>query len=768
MIWHCSKNNVQLNNGQVHLKVTKNSSWDFRYSQDAATGEWRKCFWLFEGSTFMRTIDDVPCGDPTYGDGGPGYLYGLYEVDCIIPSNAHYYPTVWLYGPHKELDLFEFSHAKDDKFDFFSNVHWIPDLSNPDARNECPVLYKMGGGLFGTMHTWSVLWTPEKIVYYLDGNEYRTHYIETPVNCWEKMFLVINNGPTNAYGYKNINDFIPNQDLIVDAVRMYEPTGNNYNQLLEEPGMELEALDKNQTDVRGDVVTYDKKAYYRNTSNHISAFDWDYTSEEWGYIEKPYGYDFSFHSDPFFSSTGKLFFRNHDRVVFNMWSDASGWHDSKLDNITSQKALGDIIPWDWGTAPVGEVIYKDDDYKLKHFYWNGSTWVNEVYHNSAPQAYDKFEPVSVGPNTDFVVYEGKQDRILHRRDNRLYAIIKAVSSSTHTPSLMSYVELYPLLRTNGMFEVDDVLNRIYYVTENNNRLRYLEHVGGTWQHFFMNESVTNVCGNVTPYPGANKVFYTDAHNRLWNFWHDGTNWHADALSWGVQEVMDNVLPVQMPGEPLRVFFRTLSLNLLYFEWDDNNGKWQLRVPVNPSDADDLFGGRVKGNISYGFNNAVYFNGMDNKAWHCKEVPVCTELVFPCNVTVYNSYAGKNETIFYTENDSSYIEETIHYTQFTGDTVPPPYIQHILDNPAYLLEEVYPNTSSGVFNVYLKDTTLNDLDVDRRLQITNVTTGEIVEDQYVSKEDDNIYVDMQEQPAGVYHINLIREDGKIETHMIIKE
>jgi|GEM_PF-3576025 len=108
------------------------------------------------------------------------YTYGLFEIRCQQPAGRGFWPAFWLIGANSwppEIDVFEGKGSK--PLYSSNNVHW--------PGESCSMGYELNSGTDFTQgfHTFSMAWHPNRITFYLDGEEVRTlyhHVPQTPMN----------------------------------------------------------------------------------------------------------------------------------------------------------------------------------------------------------------------------------------------------------------------------------------------------------------------------------------------------------------------------------------------------------------------------------------------------------------------------------------------------------------------------------------------------------------------------------------------------------
>ncbi len=195
--------------------------------------------------------DDFPQYNDRFPQSG-GYLYGMFEIRCKLPKVKGQFPAFWLCGNNAwppEIDVFEF-HKAGKKQRLTASVHWLNDayFALPDSmrvRSQLPknmassTDYTRRYNLTRKMHTYSVIWTPECIIWCFDKKVVKTDTIAKHIPghisakylsemCkWNKMDIVVNSGLNYP---KQGDNSIDNDPFIIEYVRVYKPaTLNDYN-----------------------------------------------------------------------------------------------------------------------------------------------------------------------------------------------------------------------------------------------------------------------------------------------------------------------------------------------------------------------------------------------------------------------------------------------------------------------------------------------------------------------------------------------------------
>lgn len=158
---------------------------------------------------------------------------GYIEIRAKLPKGDKVYPTFWLlaedrvWGP--EWDMWEYFGQKDVRHDIMGS-HLMTGLYS-DSSNKWDTSFIPR---FDTTHVcanWHVYgfeWTANYAKWYLDGNEIRTLYPNSPnVVEWpnEEMFLILNNGQRTES--EDHNTIWPNY-VEIDYVRIYQKFNGDF------------------------------------------------------------------------------------------------------------------------------------------------------------------------------------------------------------------------------------------------------------------------------------------------------------------------------------------------------------------------------------------------------------------------------------------------------------------------------------------------------------------------------------------------------------
>lgn len=106
------------------------------------------------------------------------FYYGKYEIRCKLPKGKSFFPAFWMYrsNPWNEIDVFEFRNEYNGLGNFdldksikthSMNIH--TDFDEDGQSENCPTHWN-GPDFSQSFHTFTVIWTPHKVEWYVDGD----------------------------------------------------------------------------------------------------------------------------------------------------------------------------------------------------------------------------------------------------------------------------------------------------------------------------------------------------------------------------------------------------------------------------------------------------------------------------------------------------------------------------------------------------------------------------------------------------------------------
>jgi hypothetical protein len=159
--------------------------------------------------------------------GKASFKYGRIEFNAKLPIGRGTWPAFWLYGTgdkYSEIDIME-NVGYESQLVWFS-THSESGTANPSAHHTSPITIKDTNTAF---HVYSVDWTPDYIIGYVDGVKYFSLYkkdIDPALWTFDSnMFLIINLAIGGSWGgYEGVDSSAFPQTVLVDYVRVYAYT----------------------------------------------------------------------------------------------------------------------------------------------------------------------------------------------------------------------------------------------------------------------------------------------------------------------------------------------------------------------------------------------------------------------------------------------------------------------------------------------------------------------------------------------------------------
>jgi beta-glucanase (GH16 family) len=160
--WHLPEN-VEVSNGTLKI-ITKKLTTPY-------TGTW-VTNWSTSPPTTKTSNFDYTTGEiwSNYKFG-----HGRFEIRCKLPKGKGFFPAFWTYAgnPWNEIDVFEFWNEKTlgiydpSKLSKVHKMNAHYDFNGDGNSTNCPTKYT-GPDFSQSFHTFIVVWTPYKIMWYVD------------------------------------------------------------------------------------------------------------------------------------------------------------------------------------------------------------------------------------------------------------------------------------------------------------------------------------------------------------------------------------------------------------------------------------------------------------------------------------------------------------------------------------------------------------------------------------------------------------------------
>lgn len=116
--------------------------------------------------------------------------WGYFETRAKVPAGPNLVPAFWLLADDRsypqELDVMEAPGHAPDKDKIIQTIHWV-DADKQKKASGCRTLFPSFEKDF---HYYGALWTPERIIYYLDRKP--VGQIQTPPSFIYPMYMLVN------------------------------------------------------------------------------------------------------------------------------------------------------------------------------------------------------------------------------------------------------------------------------------------------------------------------------------------------------------------------------------------------------------------------------------------------------------------------------------------------------------------------------------------------------------------------------------------------
>jgi beta-glucanase (GH16 family) len=147
------------------------------------------------------------------------FRYGYVESRIRVPEGQGLWSALWLgsrvRNSHQEIDIMEVLGS--DPHRLHVGVHYGSHTDHKQSSQD----YRMPD-LSAGMHTYAIDWRPDRVVWYIDGVEFRREIVHIPN---EPTYLTTNltvGGATSWSGAPDNSTVFPAQ-LTVDYIRVYQP-----------------------------------------------------------------------------------------------------------------------------------------------------------------------------------------------------------------------------------------------------------------------------------------------------------------------------------------------------------------------------------------------------------------------------------------------------------------------------------------------------------------------------------------------------------------
>lgn len=559
-------------------------------------------------------------GPPFEGcNGYMGFTYGMFEVRMKIPKGATF-PAFWLIGP-TQFNIYE-GKFNSRKYGVGFDNEWVTDPVTGQHPGRSQWMNKLNwDDLADNFHTYTGVWTPNKITFFFDGREICTFtgdVVESLQNyggwCQANSIIVSMQMP----GWSNVSTC----NLDIDYIKVYKPISNDYSVSYKSSNENMHHdVFANITPTPTTVSSYansiainpnnGNEVFYRGSNNYIfSAYR---TGNSWQVKRL----EFNDGGGPSLAAGDIRYLPIHDKILyvgsnqrinvfgrsniepcgFYHWYLRNDWWIGDYDKVYPQAGA-------LQTAPNGDIFFKGIDSKMHRYYFAGGVWNHQIFNHPNTASYIDGDIV-IDPNTLNVFYRGA--------DNRLQTFWKdGAGNYNHAWVDANWnTTAYTIKNLPGSMVYVPALNGILYIGADNKIQLY--NWNTTWYHSWIPYSYGNpnlgyVNGDYAKSSiewdnSLQRIYYAGYDGRIQTFgksgsswWHSWVNdyWNTDEYSSfnsGQNYYYSASLKLGSDGSNPGIFYTRKDSHLAYFKYEPcevlnpTNGGWRnLNKPLNENNT----------------------------------------------------------------------------------------------------------------------------------------------------------------------------------------
>jgi beta-glucanase (GH16 family) len=514
--------------------------------------------------------------DPVCWPGQLGHYLGMFEIRCKMPNGQGVWPAFWLYNGRIEVDIFEGSGPRA----FSSTIH----RHEPAATSTHCSQYlrkETGLDLNQEFHTYTGVWTPNKITIFFDGKElYSINTIASDLTC--PAGIITNLGMINSASWSNPQGTV--HTMTIDYIKVYKPLNGNYtlpykttNHWGKHPMESNPPVSSQISSSNGGIAVYknnNNEVFYRGSDNKLHRY---YLSGG-NYIHEIIPSGFNYTSNQLIAGDvvtsqfdGQNFYRGGDGRLQIIYYSGGTFHHGYIDDFWSTTAYQ--VSSNPGSIVLGsgnQVFYRGTDNKLHRFYWNVNDWAHELL--PANFSYSSTQYIS----GDMVI--GANNHIFYRgADGRIQSLGKSGASWIHgwvddawstTAYMVSSAYGSMSLVGNGNEFIfyrgtDNKLHRYYWSSSVNDWVHELILVNGS--SITINGKLSAVYNSST---GNFQIFYRGTDNKMNIVYTDNGIWYHDWLSsWGYLSPETTMSGDNFFYTGTKIFYKKSDNYIGYFSWE---------------------------------------------------------------------------------------------------------------------------------------------------------------------------------------------------------
>ncbi|UPL50126.1 family 16 glycosylhydrolase [Hymenobacter sublimis] len=443
-------------------------------------------------------------------DNWAGFAYGMFEIRCKLPANGKgVWPTFWLLSAGTEIDVIDNGNDEPRRQISSGVLDWDKrnQLCATSGSKGCDTIplgawtcggrsTKDGRDLSQDFNTYTVVWTPTQVTFFLnDREQYTVTSSQVQTHAYTARILANLQMTREAVAMG-----ITHAEMDIDYITVYKPLQGQY------------------------AVSYDQSEQeYVNYVFKKPINDWlEYVSPRPGSIAvNPNNKD-----ELFFCGTNGLLYRSL-RSLDNQWVT------SEVDPAQAHHRNWQINGELHFNPKHNLVTYRGHDGRLQSYsFYSG--WIHGYVSPAAPLASQPSTTsgsVATATNGDlYYIGQDRQVQLLHRADtawvHSYLSYAPTADSTAPTPAVAL-----------GDLVLDNLANgkvRVYYKGLDY-RIHVLEPANETYTHYLLggkepvNGTVHTSPGSIVA-SGLGSIFYIGADRAVHRYQWSGDNWVHDALT----------------------------------------------------------------------------------------------------------------------------------------------------------------------------------------------------------------------------------------------
>jgi hypothetical protein len=557
-----------------------------------------------------------------------GFAYGMFEIRCKLPSTGKgVWPAFWLLSPGSEIDVIDNNSDQPERYLSSGVLDWdkrnLYCATNGNAACDSLPLgawtcggrgLKEGRDLSQDFNTYTVVWTPKQVSFFLNDREQYT-VTSAQVGIHDYTASIITSLQLREDAEKL---GIKSAEMEIDYINVYKPTDKNYTVSYDKSDQEYKNITvQSKSKTWPEYISSSHKSIATNPNNKNEVFFrgtnnllyWGRQGENntWETIEvdpqQAQHPDWLIGGDVVFNAKyGLIIYQGQDGRL-QAYSYYNTWHHKYLDSNGSANWRPSLIPGNIASAATtGDIYYIGSDKNIHLLHLSDSTWTHSYisYTNTNDSTYKGASKLALG---DIVLEESsKKIKVYYKgTDYRIQTLYPSNNTYAHT-----YLELG---EQSSSAIVDDIPGSIAQIEKGNvffigkdkliHRYNRLDKAN-EWQHELLtdaqNTSYLPYKGNITWDKAKEQLIYFGTDGRLqcyflnsakeWTHrWVD--NYYNTPLFKGIDpQVVDTQYTSLTVGPTGDIFYRGRSNEFHYFTYtgcryiNPNCENWNMSLSFN--------------------------------------------------------------------------------------------------------------------------------------------------------------------------------------------